>query len=118
MAATRERAMSGHERLRVLQAQVCKPYGSSVALESPLRRLQPHLSGCGADAQLLHLEAERAAVYRALQGGLQSLEMLYARQRCSMEGNMAVLNLDMFDDESDRKSPTRGAFWSRGRAGW
>src|SRR4030095_8085031 len=118
MAATRERAISGHERMRGPQAQVCKPYGSSVALESPLRRLQHHLGGWGEDTQLVHLEADLAAVDLSLQVGLQACEMLYARQRCSMESNMAVLNLDMFDNESDRKSPTRGAFWSRGRAGW
>ena len=45
-------------------------------------------------------------------------EMLYAWQRCSMEGNMTVLNLDMFDDESDWHSPSRGAFRCRWRARW
>ena len=113
MVATWERASSGHQRLRRLQAQVCQPYGSSVALESPLGRLQHHLGGCGAYAHLMHLEAELAAVYLSLQVGLQSCELLDAGQRCSMESNMTVLNLNVFDDERDRQSPTRGAFWGR-----
>jgi hypothetical protein len=118
LAATWERAISGHERLRSLQAQVCKAYGSSVALDRPLRRLQEHLGRCGARAQLVHLEAERTTVYLSLQVGLQAWEMLYARQSCSMESNMAIVNLDMFDDESDRKSRTRGACRRRWRARW
>ena len=77
--------------------------------------MQPHLGRGGVDAQLMHLEAERAAFYLSLQVGLQSCEMLYAGQRCSMESNMSVLNRDIFDHESDRQSPTGGVFRCRRR---
>jgi hypothetical protein len=39
---------------------------------------------------------------------LQSREMLDAGQRCGMESNMAVLQLEVFDYESNGQSPTCG----------
>src|SRR6185436_17599429 len=48
--------------------------------------------------------------------------MLHAGQRRSMKSDLAILDLDMFYNKSDRKPPTHGAFryrqgtaWRRGR---